>query len=280
MTEPRCPECGYGFTWTELFTDSPIHPYLFEHKSPLHRSFLSTLLHGFVPWRFWSSLSPRHEVNQRRLAQYAWLVVLIAMMPIGIAFGSWVLEPAPTPGTVSTWQWSQLFGPTAPPQRFLWITTHQSWLAFWDPDGHTFLGRIHRMPFDSALSMFLGLMGAYVLWAFVTFGLLMIFQSSMGKAGVKVKHVARCVIYSFDAVVPFALLLSIALAMDFCLNLTPVMEDSIGQAFIFACVVLVAVVIWRLLSAYRRYLRFRHAALVVLSVQLIAFLALLLWNYS
>ena len=33
LQEPRCPECGYRFTWEEVLDPSRrLHPYLYEHR--------------------------------------------------------------------------------------------------------------------------------------------------------------------------------------------------------------------------------------------------------
>src|SRR5687768_5496500 len=74
LAEPRCPECGYRFTWPEVLDPARrVHPYLFEHYP--HRSawaFLRTLLGGLRPRRFWTGLLPAQPGRPRRIVDY-WL---------------------------------------------------------------------------------------------------------------------------------------------------------------------------------------------------------------
>ena len=86
----RCPECGYRFEWTELLTARQHrHPYLFEqHPERNTVSFVQTLLGGFRPRRFWSSLHASHAVRLRRLALY-WAVTGLVILMTGA--GGWYL---------------------------------------------------------------------------------------------------------------------------------------------------------------------------------------------
>src|SRR5687767_12720429 len=72
QAEPRCPECGYRFEWDEL-TDPArrLHPYLFEHHPKRNvRSFFRTLIGGWRPRRFWTTLHPGQPSRPRRLMGY------------------------------------------------------------------------------------------------------------------------------------------------------------------------------------------------------------------
>jgi hypothetical protein len=73
LTNPRCPECGTRFTWSELRDPAKKrHPYLFEHHPERNAwSFCRTLLAGFRPAQFWSTLLPIQRSNVRRLMLYA-----------------------------------------------------------------------------------------------------------------------------------------------------------------------------------------------------------------
>jgi hypothetical protein len=85
QTEPRCPECGYRFDWSDL-TDpaKKVHPYLFEHHPRRNVwSFLRTFFGGLLPARFWSSLKPSQPSRPRRLVVY-WLVTSL-LVPLGYA---------------------------------------------------------------------------------------------------------------------------------------------------------------------------------------------------
>src|SRR3954470_18282871 len=85
LPEPRCPECGFRFTWEELRDPRRhAHRYLFEHHPERNvSSFFQTLLRGLRPGRFWRELHPAQPSAPVRLIIY-WLVyVLPCLVPIG-----------------------------------------------------------------------------------------------------------------------------------------------------------------------------------------------------
>src|SRR5215471_12139833 len=69
LVEPRCPECGHRFVWTQLLDEHEHrHPYLFEHyPRKKFRSFVRTLAASMLPRRFWRTLQPIHTLYPRRL---------------------------------------------------------------------------------------------------------------------------------------------------------------------------------------------------------------------
>src|SRR5687768_7323276 len=91
LVEPRCPECGYGFSWAELLDpERRLHPYLFEHHPERNvNSFFQTMLGGLRPRRFWKSLRPSQPSNVRRLLAYGliiqFLVLIAALLVLGAA---------------------------------------------------------------------------------------------------------------------------------------------------------------------------------------------------
>ncbi len=78
LAEPRCPECGFKFTWQELFDADRDRPqYLFEdHPKRNIWSFFKTFCNDCRPRRFWRELSPARPVNVRRLLIY-WVIANI-----------------------------------------------------------------------------------------------------------------------------------------------------------------------------------------------------------
>src|SRR3954465_985246 len=102
LTQPRCPECGYQFTWRGLIEQRGLeHPYLFEHhrRRPVG-SFVHPLLAAALPLRFWRTLRPGHEPNLRRLVVY-WIVVALpgALLMTGLPLAAHVV------GQVVTQNW-------------------------------------------------------------------------------------------------------------------------------------------------------------------------------
>src|SRR5688500_14877048 len=75
LSELRCPECGYRFEWAKLLDPAAQrHPYLFEHHPRRNIwSFGKTLIGGFRPRRFWSTLTPAQPSRPRRLILY-WML--------------------------------------------------------------------------------------------------------------------------------------------------------------------------------------------------------------
>src|SRR5215213_6018623 len=75
LIEPRCPECGFAFSWEELSDPQRrVHPYAFEHHAERNLwSFRKTLLGGLRPGRFWRTLFPTQPSRPRRLILY-WLI--------------------------------------------------------------------------------------------------------------------------------------------------------------------------------------------------------------
>lgn len=78
LAEPRCPECGFRFTWPEVLDPARRkHPYLFEHHREANlRSFWRTLAAGRRPKTFWTELNPAQRVHPGRLLLY-WMGVVM-----------------------------------------------------------------------------------------------------------------------------------------------------------------------------------------------------------
>ena len=245
LSEPRCPECGYRFEWDALLDPTKrLHPYLFEHHPERNvRSFVRTFLGGLLPRRFWRGLQPAQPSFPGRLAAYA-SVVLVALV---------VLAPAAV----------LLYTAATLMLRFGWLRT---WGQAFD------LIRSARF----SVPVF-HMIGYYLLWAAGTFLALLVFRISMRRARIRPVHVVRCVIYSFDAAV-WAVILVVAAAVATAAGIYVLRLQAFhGLAFLVVAApwAVAAVVFYRLVIAYRLYLRFDHPFLTVLASQLIAWLIVL-----
>ena len=259
LPEPRCPECGFTFEWADL-TDPTRkrHPYLFEHHPSRNVwSFRRTVTAGLRPGRFWRSLYPTQPSNPRRLALYALLVILLGAAPAAAVRFAHAMA------------WSTL---RAPSISFRWTSSvmmsrQDARRIAWQESGA-----------DEVVTAF----AYFVLWAVVTYGALLVFRISMRRARIRPVHVARCVVYSFDAVFCAGATLFVAAATTLLLELLEISYgpfitfDYAPSWLTFLTLLLALHVPYRLCAAYRLYLRFDHPVLTVLASQLIA--ALVLFN--
>ena len=244
LAEPRCPECGYAFTWPEV-TDPARrrHPYLFEHHPERNVwSFRRTLVAGLRPGRFWRSLSPVQPSSPHRLAVYAaWVAAgIFCMGPLAI--GMYVASNLQLSRAALTWQ--------------------QAWDDAWQDVSALLLRRV---------------LAYFALWVAGTFLALLVFRISMRRARIRPVHVARCLVYSFDAAL-WATLLVVAAALAGMAAMTLLGTQGprplVAGIVVSAPYVLFVVVFYRLTAAYRHYLRFDRPFLTVLASQVIAWLVI------
>jgi hypothetical protein len=115
-----------------------------------------------------------------------------------------------------------------------------------------------------------------VTWPWLTAAVLMIFRVSMRRAKVNADHVLRGVLYSGDAFLWPALLLTASLWIGVTLTAIGLNNEPFGP-WLLPVGVVVAILcvlpVVKLWAAYRRYLRFRHALWTVLASQVIVGLA-------
>ena len=244
LPEPRCPECGYRFEWADLLDPARRrHRYLFEHH-PEHNlwSFWKTAASGLRPARFWRSLSPVQPSSPRRLTLYGLVVSLLTLL-----FGPFLyhfLMSLTLLGTGVVGNWADALA------------------MAWNAD---------------AMELSFVAFAYYLLWAVATYLSLLVFRISMRRARIRPVHVARCVVYGFDAILWLGLAALVATATVIALALLLSKRDFslVWLAVAIAPWVLVAVVEYRLVMAYRHYLRFDRPFLTILASQIIAGLVVL-----
>jgi hypothetical protein len=237
LTEPRCPECGYHFTWDELFDPTRrFHPYLFEHHPERNGwSFWNTLLAGLVPIRFWSNLFPTQPSRPKRIVAY-WVLCSIPLLVV-TAIHLWVTGAAVV-GQLRMW------GNPAPPWSLLVRMTHA---RDTDAGGYGFLAL------------------AGLAWPWLTMASLLVFQISLRRARLRGSHVLRCALYAGDLALWGGLLLCAHVGIAIAIGSWPPREFG-WLAPLLAAVVL-SLLVYRLWTAYRLYLRFDHALATVLASQ-------------
>jgi hypothetical protein len=263
--EPRCNECGYTFEWRDVLDPSRrLHHYLFEHHPDKGwRSFWTTVLCGFRPRRFWTTLQAVQPSNRQRL----WLFGLIISATIALS------------GSVS------LITTCIQLQRD--TLGHRLWLT--SPQGADYRNKIvgeygtleeamaMRFSLPPAPRFFadalfydpIGLLVVWLLlWPWLTFLSLMVFRWSMARAQVKSVHVQRCVVYSYDcgllAAAPFLCVGAAAAYWGL-----PTLGSQVREWALLGAALLGLHAVYRLWMAYRHYLRFSHALATVLASQMI-----------
>jgi hypothetical protein len=218
LTTPRCPECGYAFTWSALVASKQsTHPYLFEHhRTP--RTFVRTLAAGVLPRQFWRTLTAFHAVRPRRLGAYHFISLLLTLLPVLIA-------------TVA---------------------------AFYQ---YRSVVSLNGIPFLFTL------LAIYATWPWIMLLTLLIYRRSMWRASVRMGHLVRCVVYAWDAgawagLAATGMLAYAALAAQ---SFDPILDranDILGFAAM-AWPVFILVATYRLVVAYRHYLKMRRAWLAI-----------------
>ena len=286
LTEPRCPECGYRFEWADL-TDPArkLHPYLFEHHPRRNlRSFVRTMLGGLRPRRFWSTLRPSQPSRPDRLVIYWMLANLLLPLAAVVMFASTAVANMPEQARLraakrSEYHW--LISPEGQRRNSygtILVSRGVSAERYVDfevapPLSMRYVRQVYRDRFALMLNDALVAVMVYLLWPWLSFVALMVFQASMRRAKVKSDHVLRCVLYSCDAGLYVGLLgaLVVPPAVQWLLPGYPAQFAFLmAAAFVFA-----AFTGHRLAAAYRHYLRFDHPTATALASQAIVLLAVL-----
>jgi len=286
LVEPRCPECGYRFTWEELASaELRLHPYLFEHHPQRNAwAFRRTLLGGLRPKSFWRTLFPTQPSRPRRLVLYgfvvacAWLFVLAAQTARSVAAVD-AERLARRQGLVAMFPRQPASFQKAILNSF---GSAQAWAATrvprWPhPD---FLMQLVRARLLDATLFAAAL---WLPWPWLTLAGLMVFQISMRRARVRPIHVLRCVVYAGDVSLWAAAGMFAVIAND--VTNQGLVGGAAGRGsdgtVVLGSAILLVVATYRLGVAYRDYLRFDHAfataAAVQLMVALLAFKGMLDW---
>ena len=281
LTEPRCPECGFAFTWAELADDQRnAHRYLFEHaRQHRLRAFWRTYWRTCRPRRFWREVTPANGVNVSRLVVY-WLLAN-SLLLAGTA-------------VVAATDWGRLAAQIAS-ERTLWIAdpaqpgmfSHRTYPGFQlsaatldqrlpRPGSPAFFRRLGQMSWGDLQPQPFQTAAVVLVWPWLSLVSLLLFQASMRRAKVNVRHVLRAVVYGCDF-----WLLMVAVAVTIMLlnaNWTDLrlwFNDAPIHGTVPICLVVLGcatAATHRLGVAYARYLRFDRPLLTVAASQVIAVL--------
>ncbi len=278
--EPRCPECGYTFDWPDLLDPTRrLHPYLFEHHAERDFwSFWKTAIGGLLPRRFWTQLHPAQPSRPKRLVLYfAWISLICFVSLQSVMAVLWAEVSCLEQRMRAHSRAAILSGRiTIAPQEYAPYGSVQGWVDAQYPASLTaaFLSR-HVRTIVSACWLRMQVPLLALAWPWATYACLLIFQQSMRRVRLRASHVLRCVIYSSDVFLWAWMMAAIVFAGGF-----PWFHwyDPLGFSLCVFCLIGVAAAIaftYRLVVAYRRYLRFDRSIATVLCSQLILWLALL-----
>jgi hypothetical protein len=277
LTDTRCPECGYAFTWKEVLDPNrQRHPYLFEHhpEAPVWFFFKTTMR----PGHFWRSLHPSQPSKRLRLLLYLFIVELVVILPLlaKAVFGA--------PDQPGSWLWRM-----SPTNIRLAVQTvprkdsYRSLIAQNFPRNtraELILRPLLRRPFADLLPV---CVMAPVAWPLLTFGLLSMFRFSISRARLRAIHIGRCVIYSADVMFWPGLPLALLVVVNGVAPTPGFVTEPLVEGTMIVTVLLWLVTTYRLVFACAYYLRFRHAAGMILSTQVILFIAacmaLFVWGW-
>lgn len=242
LTQPRCPECGLEFEWADLLDPTRRqHPYLFEHQAqhgPI-ASYMRTALGSLKPPRFWRTITIQQPCHGRRL----WLYALIFVGLYGFIAG----------------------GVSALVLALLGIR----WF------GGMFIIRSGVSP-PLVVILLLPLV-----IQLATIGALLVFQQSLSRWRIRSYHVTRVCVYSAVGLyigMGVILLLWLAFLINSFQFLVPRTSILWSLAVgVFVMVMILTALHWwvSLWCAYRRYLKIRRAAAMLVASQIIAALVVI-----
>jgi hypothetical protein len=254
LVEPRCPECGHRFVWSELIDEGRRSPgWFFEHQIDRKtRAFLETFVASLFPCWFWRRVRPTNPPNVTRLMVW-WMCLGLAILLVAIA--PW-----------AHYQWRCYEMGTS--ERRIRSGNTISW-AGWMLE--TEYSNRTRIVFPVVLAS-LG-------WPWLTLAALLAFRRTMQRAQIKLGHVLRCVVYSMAPGVVLVAASTIVVtlnaeSLDPLVNMLnrPGQAELLDWALEIACVLMLGTY---LTVAYRRYLRFPHAIATCIAAQLIVAMALI-----
>jgi len=286
LTEPRCPECGFRFSWPELLDPGlRHHPFLFEHHPKRNLwSFWKTVCGGLRPGRFWKSLHPNQPSRPRRMALYQ----LFCWSAFLLVSASLIIDCGVNLNRFLGQNRAMWIGMSKDPKRAEWVSSmanrYGSLQQLLDvqcpkPDSLRYYQYLLRQMRHSETAVVAGLfLIAFAFWPLATFATLQIFRWSMRRAKVRTIHVVRCVVYSFDGVFWCGVAVSLFIVAVILTGSRASQAATLGGISFFLVIIALPFMARRLMIAYRDYLRFDRPAATIACTQLIvALTTVLLW---
>ena len=295
LDRPRCPECGYGFEWSEVMSPRrQRHPYLFEHHPECNvRSWRQTWVGAWRPRRFWKSLHPAQPSRPLRLLAY-WFIGLVfipivlpalVLYPFRVEtlYRSAVRSQSEARLQRSSEYREQIIARHGSERAFLdWLFPRKTMLSLFRE--HVASGTALRHREGQILAFYAPPL--LLIWPWLTLASLLVFQISIRRARIRTIHLARCVLYCFDIPSWCLILLAGTIGLSLAGSWIPLQQRSIysgvdlcSLSMLLLLAVSMCVGAWRLYQACALYLRFSWPAATVVASQAIALLVLMVVLY-
>jgi hypothetical protein len=241
LSDARCPECGHPFVWAEVLDPARVHPWLFEHRDRRRiGAFVHTFAVSMLPRQFWRSVSATHQPNRRRLLGY-WFGCAAVMLVVLLLCSAAALNPSAGGGSFVG--------------DLVWYLS-------------TLLSGLGSSPRAALI-----LIGAFLAWPWMTLLTHAVFRETMRKARIRPEHVERCLVYSASVTVVFAMifLILVVVAPPMVAARLWDLSPPLVLTPIVSCELILT---YRMITAWRMYLRFPDAITTCIACQVIVTLAL------
>ncbi|OQY99088.1 MAG: hypothetical protein B6D36_16640 [Planctomycetes bacterium UTPLA1] len=282
LAEPRCPECGYRFGWREMLDPTQrLHPYLFEHHPERNVwSFFKTFAGHLRPIRFWRRLHPGQPSHPGRIVVYWLYIAAVFFLSVGTLLACLI----PLVRANNTMQWNFMLSNGGNPKYVSKEYLDQLTQEFGSIEAYlaaewpvTTTGIVRRILFgqDNPTGAMVALL---LMWPWLTQAIFIIFRRTLNRTSIRLPHLMRIVVYSCDVITWPCVGVFIVLAI---VGITwtpgglamPLMSYLYGWLVLFG----MAAIVWayRLIAAFKYYLRFERPVSIVLISQLILILTAL-----
>ncbi len=186
--EGRCPECGLGFEWTEVFNEGVAPGFAESVSKGRVRAVLRTYWRSLRPWSFWRWVTMdvplRHDRQVRSLLTLGLVaLVFVVLLSTVTALGvSWYAQATPvSAATNQRWYWN----PSGP-------------LTFGEALWHGLLGPWHQgsgWPFNHREVGVLAVLAVFSVAPWLVVGLYSVLPTTLRRARVRPGHLVRMAVY-------------------------------------------------------------------------------------
>jgi hypothetical protein len=278
LTEPRCPECGYRFTWREMLDPTrQLHRYLFEHHFDRRVwAFFRTLCGHLVPMRFWRQLHPNQPSRPVLIFLYWSCIAIVYLVTIAISVGYTVPTSRANNRAVRFSLRAAEKDSNSPMSPWIKhiIFEYGSLQTYLDSQYPTSALGIARVLLFGNGNPFGAMLIFLFLWPWLTMAAFALFRRTLGRANVRPSHLMRISVYSCDVILLPLLGLLVNVGADHVARSSALIPLVNWRIEVLCALFGIAAITWlyRLVVAFMFYLRFERPITVVLLSQFILFL--------